>query len=402
MSRHFDVVIAGAGVIGLSVATALLESKPELRILVLEKEKAIGKHASGRNSGVIHAGFYYFPDSLKARFCRDGNKELKQLCREENIPVLECGKVVVTQNDDEELRLDTLFERGQSNGVDLEILPAEKLPKYEPFARTYRRFLWSPRTAISDSQAVIQAMRLRFERNGGEVRTGYEIELSVKGGEVCFSDNKYSFDYFVNATGAQSDRISKQLAIAEDFAMVPFIGLYRAVSSLKLPLRALVYPVPHPIDPFLGVHFTLTTDRKVKVGPTAIPIFGREQYSLFKGWSVSDLLEAIRGVRSIVRGNSHDFSKMILSEWPKLLHSNIVKQSACLVPAASGVSGWTRTPPGIRSQLVHLPTGTLEQDFVVKNYLNSTHILNVISPGWTSSIPFGRYVAEEFVIPQIS
>lgn len=396
------MIVAGAGVVGISVATALLESRPGIRVLVVDKEEAIGKHASGRNSGVMHAGFYYSPDSLKARFCRDGNRELKFLCRAEGIPVVECGKVVVTQNEDEEKRLETLFHRGQANGVNLEILPAEKLAKYEPLARTYQRFLWSPNTAISDSHAVIRAMRMRLERMGGEVRTGVRIALSKSGGEVLLSENNYSFRHFINAAGAQSDRMGKQVGVAEDYAMIPFMGLYRAVSSENLPLRTLVYPVPHPVNPFLGVHFTLTIDGKVKIGPTAIPILGREQYSLLTGWSIPDVYEAVRGIRSIVRGSAHDFSEIVISEWPKLFRREIVKQSAKLVPAASLVSGWIRKPPGIRSQLVHIPTGKLEQDFVVRNYLNSTHILNAVSPGWTSSIPFARYVAEEFVIPQIS
>lgn len=396
------MIVAGAGVVGISVATALLESRPGIRVLVVDKEEAIGKHASGRNSGVLHAGFYYSPDSLKARFCRDGNRELKFLCRAEGIPVVECGKVVVTQNEDEEKRLETLFDRGQANGVNLEILPAEKLAKYEPLARTYQRFLWSPNTAISDSHAVIRAMRMRLERMGGEVRTGVRIALSKSGGEVLLSENSYSFRHFINAAGAQSDRMGKQVGVAEDYAMIPFMGLYRAVSSENLPLRTLVYPVPHPVNPFLGVHFTLTIDGKVKIGPTAIPILGREQYSLLTGWSIPDVYEAMRGIRSIVRGSAHDFSEIVISEWPKLFRREIVKQSAKLVPAASSVSGWIRKPPGIRSQLVHIPTGKLEQDFVVRNYLNSTHILNAVSPGWTSSIPFARYVAEEFVIPQIS
>lgn len=402
MPIHYDVIVAGAGVVGMSVAAALLESKPGLKVLVFEKENTLGKHASGRSSGVLHAGFYYSPDSLKAQFCREGNRELKELCRAEGIPVVECGKVVVTQDDDEELRLEKLLERGEVNGVDLEIFPAEKLPKFEPLARTYRRFLWSPTTAISNTHEVIKAMRMRLERMGGEVQTGCEIQLSLSGGEVQLSSNQYSFGHFVNAAGTQSDRIGKQVGVAEEYAMIPFMGRYNAVSSKNLPLRTLVYPVPHPINPFLGVHFTLTVDGKVKIGPTAIPVFGREQYSLLKGWSILDMLEVFRGVRSIARGSSHDFSEMVLSEWPKLSSRNIVKQSARLVPMALEVSGWTKRPPGIRSQLVHLPTGTLEQDFVVRKHLNTTHILNAVSPGWTSSIPFGRYVAEEFVIPQIS
>jgi L-2-hydroxyglutarate oxidase LhgO len=395
----FDVVIVGAGVVGLSVASALLESNPGRRVLVLDKEQELGKHASGRNSGVLHAGFYYSPDSLKARFCRDGNLALKKLCKEFQIPVNNCGKVVVTQNEQEEERLDVLLERGLANGVELEVLPADDLNNFEPLAQTHRRFLWSPNTAISDSGAVIRSMREKVERMGGVVRFETKVQLSRQGSEVLLSNNTYTYKHLVNAAGAQSDRLSKQIGIAEDYAMIPFMGIYRAIPSEKLPLRTLVYPVPHPVNPFLGVHFTLTLEGKVKIGPTAIPILGREQYSWAYGWSIADISEALRGVRSMIKGESHDFSQIVLSEWPKLLQREIVKQSSKLVPAANNVTGWVRKPPGIRAQLVHLPTGKLEQDFVVRNFLNSTHILNAVSPGWTSAIPFGRYVAEEFVLP---
>jgi len=398
---QLDVVVVGAGIVGLAVATALLESSPQLKVLVVDKESELGKHASGRNSGVLHAGFYYSPDSLKARFCRDGNSALKDLCREEGVPVIECGKVVVTQDENEELRLDTLFKRGQENGVQLEILPGELLPKYEPLARTHRRFLWSPNTAISDSSAVIQSLQKKFIGMGGSIKLNNKVELVNRGNEVVLANGDYSFRHVVIAAGAQSDRLGKQVGVAEDYAMIPFMGVYRSVPQYKLPLRTLVYPVPHPVNPFLGVHFTLTLDGKTKIGPTAIPILGREQYSLLKGWSLSDIGQALNGVFSMVKGEAHDFSEIVLGEWPKLVRREIVKQSARLVPSAAQVNGWTRKPPGIRAQLVHLATGKLEQDFVVRNHLNSTHILNVVSPGWTSSIPFGRYVAEEFVLPQI-
>lgn len=399
--ERFDVLVVGAGVVGLSVASALLELNPSRKILVLDKESELGKHASGRNSGVLHAGFYYSPDSLKARFCRDGNAELKKLCKEFQIPVNNCGKVVVTQDKQEEERLDILLERGLANGVDLEVLPAKELNKFEPLAQTHQRFLWSPNTAISDSGAVIRSMREKVERMGGIVRFQNRVQLSKQGNEVVLSNDTYSYKHLVNAAGAQSDRLGKQIGIADDYAMIPFMGIYRAIDSEKLPLRTLVYPVPHPVNPFLGVHFTLTLEGKVKIGPTAIPILGREQYSWTQGWSLADITEALRGVKSMIKGDSHDFSQIVLSEWPKLLQKEIVKQSSKLVPAAKSVSGWVRKPPGIRAQLVHLPTGKLEQDFVVRNFLNSTHILNAVSPGWTSAIPFGRYVAEEFVLPNL-
>lgn len=401
-AEHYDIVIIGAGVVGLSVGIALLDAKPALKVVILEKESQVGFHASGRNSGVLHAGFYYSPDSLKARFCRDGNFELKSLCNEGGIPVQTCGKVVVTQNDEEESRLELLYARGVANGVELEIHDGVRIKSYEPLARTYNRFLWSPNTAISDSGRVILFMLEKFKELGGKVLFKTKVELSFSSGEVVFKGNSYTFQHIVNCAGAQSDRIAKEIGVSDEYAMIPFMGMYRATSISRLPLRTLVYPVPHKVNPFLGVHFTLTVDGKVKIGPTAIPILGREQYSLLRGLSGFDIWQAIKGTRSLVSGESHNFSEMLRSEWPKVFRKEIVKQAAQLVPKAGEVATWSRKPPGIRAQLVHLPTGRLEQDFVVRNFNNSTHVLNAVSPGWTSSLPFGRHVANEFVLPSLT
>ena len=169
MPKKCDVLIIGAGVVGLSTGMALLQSRPTLKVMVTDKEKDIALHASGRNSGVIHAGFYYSPDSLKAKFCRDGNFELRKLAKKYGIPVKDVGKVVVTRNEDENSRLNTLFQRGIANGVELEIHPEEKLKDFEPLAITHNRFMWSPNTGISDSISIVKAMRDEFIALGGEI-----------------------------------------------------------------------------------------------------------------------------------------------------------------------------------------------------------------------------------------
>lgn len=391
---NWDVTIIGAGVVGLSIGSALLESNPKLRVLIVEKESKLGLHASGRNSGVIHAGFYYSPESLKAKFCRDGNRELRKLCLRNSIPILETGKVVVTQNLEEETRLETLFERGIENGVELEMHDSKKLNSFEPQAVTLNRFLWSPTTAVSDPYAVIIAMSKEFEDKGGKIEYGKNVTLTESGNEISIDNIDCAAHFYVNASGAQSDRISRAIGVGLEYAMLPFMGVYRATSNNLFGLKTLVYPVPHPINPFLGVHFTLTTDGKVKIGPTAIPISGREQYSLGTGWSMSDIYQALKGAKSLVLGDSHDVLKIIKSEWPKMLEKEIVKQASELVPNALQLANWQKKPPGIRSQLVHLPTGKLEQDFKVISKANSLHVLNAVSPGWTSSIPFGRYIAD--------
>ena len=399
MPKKCDVLIIGAGVVGLSTGIALLQSRPSLKVIIAEKESTIAKHASGRNSGVIHAGFYYSPDSLKAKFCRDGNYELRKLAKKYGIPVKDVGKVIVSRNADEDQRLDSLFQRGIANGVELEMHAEEKLKHFEPLAITHNRFLWSPNTGISDSRAIAQAMVDEFSTLGGTIEFNSTLNLIDRDGEILDLDNIFDFKHLVNAAGAQADRISRSVGVGTEYAMLPFMGVYRETIQRNLPLRRLVYPVPHPINPFLGVHFTLTIDGKTKIGPTAIPITGREQYSLRTGWSVSDMIQALNGMKSLVTGDAHDFGAILKSEWPKIFEKLLIKESTELVPSAASVSVWQRKPPGIRAQLVHLPTGKLEQDFIVARRLNTTHILNAVSPGWTSSIPFGKYVAEEFVRP---
>jgi L-2-hydroxyglutarate oxidase LhgO len=395
MSKKCDILIVGAGVVGLSTGIALLQSRPSLKVIVTDKEKDIALHASGRNSGVIHAGFYYSPDSLKAKFCRDGNFELRKLAKKYGIPVKNVGKVVVTRNEDEDSRLDTLLERGIANGVELEIHTEEKLKDFEPLATTHNRFMWSPNTGISDPISIIRAMREEFFSLGGEIHFDSKVNLTESNGEIIDLSKQFTFKHVVNAAGAQADRISRSVGVGTEYAMLPFMGVYRATSEKNLPLQRLVYPVPHPVNPFLGVHFTLTIDGQVKIGPTAIPVAGREQYSFTEGWSGSDIAQAVKGMKSLITGDSHDFGAILKSEWPKIIRKLLVRESSQLVPNALGVRDWNRKPPGIRAQLVHLPTGKLEQDFVVQEFLTSTHILNAVSPGWTSSLPFGRRVANQ-------
>ena len=396
-----DVLVIGAGAIGLSIGIALLESKPNLKVVILDKENILGKHASGRNSGVIHAGFYYSPDSLKAKFCRLGNMELKKLCKKNSIRLMEIGKVVVARNSEENIRLENLFSRGIANGVELELLDKTKLKKIEPLAITHERFLWSPNTAISDPMAVISALNTKFIKLGGKVLLNQKTNLEIFSNEILVKDSRINPKHIVNAAGAQSDIIAKQIGFASEFAMVPFMGVYSATLAQNLPLRTLVYPTPHPINPFLGVHFTITLDGKIKIGPTAIPILGREQYSILSGLSFNEIKETFRGLIALASGDAHDLGKIFKSEWPKLFEKLLVRESLSLVPSASNVRNWQKKPPGIRSQLVRLSDGKLEQDFIVRNYLNSTHILNAVSPGWTSALPFGRWVAEKYIISNL-
>jgi len=393
-----DVLIIGGGVIGISAGIALLEANRNLKVVIAEKEEKLALHASGRNSGVVHAGFYYSPESLKASFCREGNLEFRKIATKYKVPFKEVGKVVVSRNAEEDLRLAELYQRGIANNVDVELLRAGRLYRYEPLAQTYNNFLWSPKTSLSDPIAFSDALKKIYSTLGGKIYFNSKVQLKEKMGEVYDSTETYSAKFFINAAGAHSDYISRRLNVGLEFAMIPFIGSYKSTSIRSLPIKRLVYPVPHPVNPFLGVHLTLTLIGKVKLGPTAMPVFGREQYSLLKGWSYRDILQIAKGTKSLVTGDAHDISEIIKSEFAKTKIKNLVEDAESLVPQIRNVPKWDKSRPGIRSQLVDLESGKLVQDFIVQTQLNCTHVLNAVSPGWTSSIPFGRYIAEEALI----
>lgn len=390
----FDILIIGAGVIGLSVAKGLLERDQNLRVLLVEKEDSIGQHASGRNSGVIHAGFYYSPDSLKAKFCRDGNQSLKKLCKDFNIPLKEVGKVVVARNAHEVEQLQNLFERGLKNGVDLSLLPDSELPRYEPLARTVNCFVWSPTTAVSDPKLVLAALLQSVEQLGAEIWFGAHLSFNRESTTVSINGVNIEFRHVINTAGSQADRIAHHFGFGKNLSMIPFMGIYRGVTQAQIPLSTLVYPVPDPKNPFLGVHVTSTVYGKVKIGPTAIPLLNREQYKFSEGWKRKDIKESASGLLSMLRGNVHDLPKLAKGELPKIFLKRLIQDAATLVPDVEHIKGWERLSPGIRAQLVDLKSGELINDFIVERDQHSTHVLNAVSPGWTASIPFGCYIAE--------
>ncbi len=395
--ENVDVLILGSGIIGLSIGIALLESSPKLKIIIAEKEEFLAVHASGRNSGVLHAGFYYSPDSLKARFCAEGNRELQLLARTNSIPLRNVGKVIVTRNMDENQRLITLFERGLKNRIELEMHDVSKLSKFEPLAKSYQSFMWSPTTSISSPKFILQVLSEKFVKAGGQIHFKKNLSLRRSKGELFESSNQYNARFIVNAAGGNAEKIAHSVGVGKEYTMLPFLGTYRATSIKNLPLKTLVYPVPHPINPFLGTHFTITVDNQVKVGPTAFPVIGAEQYKFLAGWNKGELVHSSRALISLLRGGNHDVLDIIKHEWPKLFTRSLIKESQNLVPSASQVLTWEKKPSGIRAQLVHTQTGKLEQDFILKMEGNSCHILNAVSPGWTSALPFGRYIAERIV-----
>ncbi len=392
MARDHDVAVVGGGIVGLAIADAVLAARPAASVVVLEKEPRLAEHASGRNSGVLHAGFYYHPDSAKARLTARGNLLLRAFCAEEGVPLRETGKVVVTTGPDQLGALAELHRRGVANGVPLELVDSGGLARLEPLARTHEQALWSPTTASADPVAVVEALAERVRRRGGEVRLRSPVSAAGPGW-LESEGARLEVGHLVNAAGLHADRVARWFGVGEDYRLLPFRGLYWAAAADSLPLRRHVYPVPDPRFPFLGVHLTVTVAGRVKAGPTAIPALSREAYAGLGGVTRHELGEVARTLPRFLAGQRAAAPRLLAAELPKLSRRALLAQARRLVPAAHEGLFRERARPGIRAQLLDVRTNRLEMDFVVRPGPASTHVLNAVSPGWTTALAMAEELA---------
>jgi L-2-hydroxyglutarate oxidase LhgO len=391
--RGYDVAVIGGGIVGLALADAWLAAHPGSQVLVLDKEERLAEHASGRNSGVLHAGFYYAPDSLKAQLTRRGNQMLRAFCEERGVPVREVGKVVVSTSSEQVPQLDELYARGQANGVPLEMVDEAGLRELEPLARTHGRALWSPSTAVADPVAVVEALAARVRERGGEVRLGTPV-VEAGPGWIRTPYQRIEVGHTINAAGLYADRVARWFGVGEDYAMLPFKGLYWYSNWPAGRLQRHVYPVPDPRNPFLGVHLTVTVSGRAKVGPTAIPSLWREDYRGVRGIRPSEMASIAKLYPRFLRSPHHDVPGLVRTELPKYSRRYLVAQASALVPSVSAQDFRERGRVGVRAQLLHVPSGRLEMDFVVRPGERSTHVLNAVSPAWTSSLAMAEWIVE--------
>ena len=395
-----DYLIIGGGVVGLAIAKEIKGRFPSSTVAVLEKEPAVALHASGRNSGVLHAGFYYSPESLKAKLTRDGNERMRNFCIENGLPLLETGKVVVAQRQEDVPVLSELHRRGVANGVDVELVDPDRLAILEPLAETIDLALWSPRTAVADPAAVALALESNLRKAGVDFYFNQQVSKIKSHSLTTKNGDTFEFGHLVNAAGLYSDVMAKELGFGERYSMIPFIGLYFYAPALKGTLERHIYPTPDPRNPFLGVHFTKTAHGDVKVGPTAIPILSREQYGFFEGLKASELLGILANYPRFIGSKHHDVWSLVKTELPKLSRKHLLGQAAKLTSKIDVSKFTVPGKPGIRAQLFDKREAKLEMDFVIEGDENSTHVLNAVSPGWTSCFSFAEYVVNDMELRQ--
>ncbi len=391
-----EVVICGAGITGLALARELVLRGRE-SVLVLDKEDAPGQHASGRNSGVLHAGVYYAPDSLKAKVCLAGNRAMKQWCRERGLPLLESGKVIVARNEGEIPALLELLRRATANGADVALIDEQELAELEPHARTTGQALLSRETAQVDPRAVVSRLaqeladtgRVRFlhgVRALGPVKPDGHGLLRTTRGPVAYG-------LLVNAAGAFADKLARAFGKGKGYALIPFKGVYRNLRPERAHLcQGNIYPVPDIANPFLGVHFTRSASGSVHLGPTAIPAFGRENYGILRGISAEAPAILAHDAKLFFRNKG--FRAVALSEPRKYWARAFFKDARQLVPELRFEDLMPSAKVGIRPQLVDTRTAQLVMDFVLQDGPRQLHVLNAISPAFTASFAFAKLLAD--------
>ena len=388
-----DVAVVGGGIVGLAIADAILGRHPGTSVVVHDKEPRLATHASGRNSGVLHAGFYYSPDSLKARLTRRGNVMLREFCAERGVLVRDTGKVVVASSLDDLPALEELHRRGIANGVPLEMVDAQGLRELEPLAATVEQALWSPTTGSADPVAVVEALADRVRERGGLVELDSRV-LGAGPGWVQTARGRMATGHVVNAAGLQADRVARWFGVGEEYRMLAFKGLYWYGSWPAGRLTRHVYPVPDPRNPFLGTHLTVAVDGRPKIGPTAIPALWRESYGGVANYATPELWDTARLLPQFLTSPHHDGPALIASELPKHWRRHLIAEAARLVPSVREADFRTKGRPGIRAQLFDLRQRRLEMDFVVRAGDRSTHVLNAVSPAWTSSLAMAEHIVE--------
>jgi L-2-hydroxyglutarate oxidase LhgO len=401
-SNRFDLTVIGGGIIGLATAMEIAQEYPRVRLLLLEKENRLAMHQTGHNSGVIHSGIYYRPGSLKAQTCVSGRKALLEFCEQHGIPYNLCGKVIVATQEEELPRLEELLRRGTANGLQgLEMIGPERLKEIEAHANGIRA-LYAPMTGIIDFTRVAQAYAQRIQDMGGEILTSHEVKNIVQGDggliiETC--SGEFRSKYLINCAGLFSDHVAWRMArdsapkigVEADLQIVPFRGEYYTITPEKRFLvRGLIYPVPDPRFPFLGVHFTRTIHGEVEAGPNAVLALAREGYrkrdiNIYHAWQIF----SYRGFWSLARkywrtglGEIHrSISKRAFVKALQRLIPDVRDDD--LIPGGAGV----------RAQAVSA-TGALIDDFVIKQTGNAIHVLNAPSPGATASLAIGKKIVD--------
>ncbi len=394
LSKTTDFLIIGGGVMGITLALEIKQRFTDSSVTLIEKEEKFGLHASGRNSGVLHAGFYYTADSLKARFTRDGNQAWTEYCLDKGLAINQCGKLVVARSESEVAVLHKLHRRGIKNGVDVELITDAEANDIEPRAKTVQQALFSPVTSSVNPSEIMRSLVKDAELASINMnaKTAY---LSSDKKVVKTTSGDIECGYIINAAGLYADRIAQDFGFAQNYTMLPFKGLYLHSSEPTGSFNTHIYPVPDLNNPFLGVHITIGADQRVHIGPTAIPAFWREHYYGWKNFRLREFLGISKHEMALMIRNDFDFRRLAFFEVQKYRKKKMVELASELAIGITtdNYNVWGR--PGIRAQLLDTQKRSLVTDFIFEGDDRSFHLLNAVSPAFTCALPFSHWLGSK-------
>ena len=397
-----DILIIGGGIVGLSIARELKKNHRIDKVIVIEKEPTLGRHASGRNSGVLHSGIYYPSGSLKAQLCAQGAQEMAHYHHEHCLPLDRRGKVLVAVAENDRSQLELLMRRARENGVVAELLDQKQLRDLEPEARSAcGSALWIPSTSVGSPGSVLETMSNEIVRLGIEIKysacvTRYNIESKVV---TLDNGDSISYGHLVNAAGLHADSVAHMCGVGHRYTLLPFKGMYWKLSQDSgLNVRHLIYPVPDLNVPFLGVHTTTTTDGEIFLGPTAVPALARENYHGLHGVTFGEMTRIIGLLSKQMMYGQQGFRSLAWQEGRRYFKRWFADAARSILPRLKDEHLLPSRKVGIRAQILDKHTGELVTDFLVERGASSTHILNAISPAWTSAFSFSRYVCSQFIV----
>lgn len=392
----YDFVIVGAGIIGLTVAHELKQRMPLATIAILEKEAKVGVHASGRNSGVLHCGIYYANGTLKASVCAKGAKKMFNFAQEYNLPCSKTGKVIIATSEKQLPTINSLMRNAQQNGIEAHHINQQELLELEPAATASKAALFCPDTAVIDSVAVLEKLRSLLNKEGIHFIFGCHVKGVDNSSQLITSQGTISYGFLYNCAGSHADTLARCYGLAQDYALIPFKGIYWKLSEEANHLvRANIYPVPDISLPFLGVHLTRVIGGDVYVGPTAIPVLGRENYARWKGVCITDAIKIFSQLISMYLSNQNNFRLLTKLELAKYKKNIFLAAAQNLVPSLQEKHLLPTPKVGIRPQLVNIKTKALEMDYIFEKTNKSMHVLNAISPAFTSSFAFAEIIIKE-------
>jgi (S)-2-hydroxyglutarate dehydrogenase len=397
MTEVVDHLIIGAGIVGLTCALELKRRDPRARIVVLEKEPEPGRHSSGRNSGVLHSGIYYPPGSLKARVCSAGAREMAAYCHERGLPLLPLGKLLVPVRERDGPQLDLLESRAGESGISVERIDERELRRREPEARSATgEALFVRQTSVVDSAAVLAEVVRDVRRAGIEIRCGGTLgPVDEAAGAVGWAGSLFSAGHVLNAAGLHADTVAHRFGVGHDMVLLPFKGLYWKLDpTAGIRPNHLIYPVPDLRVPFLGIHTTTAVNGTVYIGPTSVPAFGREHYRGLAGVEPRDLGRILRLLAGQFASGHDGFRRLAIQEGSRYFKASFASAARRLLPRLRARDLLPTDKVGIRAQMLDTTSGRLVTDFVVRSGPRSTHVLNAISPAFTSAFPLARVICD--------